>query len=487
MNLRKRIILILLFILFIPFVVNAENCEPEKITIESITIKNKSEKVLEKEAPIINGNQINLNIQMEEVGDFIEYKVTIKNDSKDNYEIDKNILNITSDYIDYSFNLEDNSNLIGPGETKTGYLKTSYNAAVLEDLFVDGIYNENKNLAINLSTASSTNNDIKNPDTGIKSTLVVLFTTLFIIITATYITVKKNRYIEYMIFILGISIAIPYTVNALCKYEINIQSNVEIKNNSKYVVFEKTYNHECCSEEFAEEEPDFCTKTVYKLKYDEGMTWNEWLQSDYNKDENGNYIVKRDGNNSRNNCQWFEYGCFYIGEYAYSRINFSIEEKMVDKSFCLSVAPIAECVSPESEILSSENKTIKAKDIKEGDNIAYYNFDTKSIEIGNVNKVYIHKNATNLIRYTLEDNNYLEVTDYHPIYTSTGWKSYTGRNGYDKPEIGDLVKTNTEYKKIIKIETFNEKEDYYDFSIKTSTGKTVNNYYANGILVQGSY
>ena len=147
----------------------------------------------------------------------------------------------------------------------------------------------------------------------------------------------------------------------------------------------------------------------------------------------------------------------------------------------------AECVSPESNILSANNTTIKAKNIKENDKIAYYDFNTNKIEIGTVTKVYIHKDATNLIRYTLSDNTYLEVTDYHPIYTKSGWKSYTGRNGYAKPVIGDQVKTSNGYKSIIKITLFNGREDYYDFQIKGQDGKLVNNYYANGILVEGTY
>ena len=39
-------------------------------------------------------------------------------------------------------------------------------------------------------------------------------------------------------------------------------------------------------------------------------------------------------------------------------------------------------------------------------------------------KTYIHKNATDFIKYILNDGSYIEATDYHPIYTNDGWKSY---------------------------------------------------------------
>ena len=146
-----------------------------------------------------------------------------------------------------------------------------------------------------------------------------------------------------------------------------------------------------------------------------------------------------------------------------------------------------ECVSPESDILSSNGKTIKAKNIKENDDIAYYNFDTNQIEFGKVHKIYIHKDANSFVKYIFEDNTTLDVTDYHPIYTKDGWKSYTNRNGYATPIIGDLVKTNDGYKKLTKIEPSHGKEDYYDFQVMTADGNIVNNYFANGVLVEGSY
>lgn len=149
---------------------------------------------------------------------------------------------------------------------------------------------------------------------------------------------------------------------------------------------------------------------------------------------------------------------------------------------------VAECVLPDSEILvEQEGKTILAKDIKEGDSIAYYNFETEEIEIGQVLKKYVHENATDFVRYTFEDGTYLEATNYHPIYTLQGWKSLTRRNGYDIPLIGDEVKSTSGWKKINKIETWQGNEDCLDFKIISANGTVINNYYANGTLVQGAY
>ena len=149
--------------------------------------------------------------------------------------------------------------------------------------------------------------------------------------------------------------------------------------------------------------------------------------------------------------------------------------------------PWAECVNGNSLISTNlNNKVVLAKDILEGDSIIYYDFETNKLEEGTVSKVYIHKNATNFVRYTFEDGSYLEATDYHPIYTTEGWKSYTRRNGYEVPEVGDKVKTEEGYKTLTKIETYIGNEDCYDFGIVDKEGNRVDNYFANGTLVQSS-
>ena len=63
------ILTIFLFVMFIPFFVNAEICEPEKVTIESIEINKKTSYVTEKSEPIIKGRELNLNLRMVQVGD----------------------------------------------------------------------------------------------------------------------------------------------------------------------------------------------------------------------------------------------------------------------------------------------------------------------------------------------------------------------------------------------------------------------------------
>ena len=70
---KKIIIPILLFMMFIPLLVNAEICNQDKISISLITIEESSDNVTEIDKATANGKNINLNLSMSEVGDNIKY------------------------------------------------------------------------------------------------------------------------------------------------------------------------------------------------------------------------------------------------------------------------------------------------------------------------------------------------------------------------------------------------------------------------------
>ena len=208
---------------------------------------------------------------------------------------------------------------------------------------------------------------------------------------------------------------------------------------------------------------------------EKGMTWEEWIDSAYNT------------------IGAFNAGNMVVVPNKSGAISLTGEEALdikaeINSNFNYKIWGLAECVYPDSEILTgTDGKTTLAKEIKENDDIAYYDFNENVVKIGKVSKVYVHKEATNFVKYTFEDGSYLQATDYHPIYTKEGWKSLTNRNGYEKPEKGDLVKTERGWKKVIEIEEYTGKEDCYDFEIVTENGIKIDNYFANGTLVQGAY
>ena len=235
---RKILLLILFFLIFIPFLVDAETCDTDKITIENLTVERKTDNVEELSEATSSNKNINLNLSMNEVGDYIEYKFVVKNDSKEDYELDKNNLNINSDYISYSFETDDNSNIVKANSSKNAYIKIEYKNAVPEDAFESGTYNDHKTMTLQLLT----DNNISNPNT--KSQLYILIVMfIFCLSGIAYIFLRK-KYVKFMILLLGISVIIPFSVYALCKCDMTINSTIRIKNNYFYTTaFGIEYKH----------------------------------------------------------------------------------------------------------------------------------------------------------------------------------------------------------------------------------------------------
>ena len=221
---KKYLKLIILLIIFIPILVNAETCDNNKISISSITLDSKSNNVEEISNATASGKNINLNISMSNVGDNIEYKIVVKNDSNEDYELDKKSLNLNTDYINYSFETDDSSNIVKANSYKNVTLRVEYKTEVPENQFENGSYNDKNNLVVQLSS----NNTIKNPNTGVQSHILLVLIILLLSVSI-YVLLKKKKYAKLMILVIGTIIIVPISVYAICKYGIKIESNIVIK------------------------------------------------------------------------------------------------------------------------------------------------------------------------------------------------------------------------------------------------------------------
>ncbi len=229
---KKKIYLFLLFIMFIPFYVKAETCDTNKVSISSISIEQKSDNVKEIDEVKTNGKNINVNLSMSDIGDNIEYKIIVKNDSKEDYVIDNNSLNINSKYLDYSLKAKDNSNVVKSNTSKTIYLKIVYKNKVPNQDFDSGTYNDNKTIKVNLMTKDTTN-AVDNPNTKVLS-YIVIFIILLIINTSSYMILRNKKNTKLIILIFTLVTLIPISIHALCSIELNIKSNITIVD-SQYV------------------------------------------------------------------------------------------------------------------------------------------------------------------------------------------------------------------------------------------------------------
>ena len=234
---KKFLVILLLFLL--PILVDAEVCDTNKISIESIELEDKSVLTDELAGASVNGKSINLNLSMAEVGDNAKYKIVVNNESNEDYEIDNSSLNSDSDYIDYQIETDDNSNIVNAHSKKTVYLKVKYKNKVPATSYVDGKYNNNSTLVVNLSSdnngaeidktveniPAAEKTAIEVPDTEAKTFLIVI-SVLVAALLITYLIVNKKTF-SIFILLIGILI-IPVVTNAICKCDLKVDSSIQI-------------------------------------------------------------------------------------------------------------------------------------------------------------------------------------------------------------------------------------------------------------------
>ena len=219
----KRVLqLIIICILFIPLLVNAETCDNNKVSISSITVDDKSTNVEELNEANVEEKDVNLNLNMSNVGDNIKYRIIIKNDSNDDYLLNKNSIKVSSDYIDYSIESSDNNNVVKAKTAKAFYLNVLYKNQVPDNVFENDSFNDNVTMKLNLSSGN-----VENPNTGIKYFVFILFViTTMIVMFFIFKKKRKNNRFEFLI--IGLVLLIPISVRALCNVDININSSIKI-------------------------------------------------------------------------------------------------------------------------------------------------------------------------------------------------------------------------------------------------------------------
>ncbi len=257
--------LLLLLILFIPFMVNAEDeTNEEELTIEKIEFVEKTDDAEIIEESTFEGKKINLNIRFNNINDYIKYKITLKNNTDKDYDI--NSEQDLTEYVKVGFEpLSEDDNVLEANSTKEVYFIISYYKEVpVENFLVSNSYTTEdvKTIEFNIKEDKIIVEG-KNPYT--KTALPIVLTLLAISGIATILLIVKKKSIKAFVIVavLGI-ITIPLTIYALEQMSIEVESKIEIKHYSFFF-----------GEAWSE------SGTVEYL-FDKGMTWHDFLESDYN-------------------------------------------------------------------------------------------------------------------------------------------------------------------------------------------------------------
>ena len=203
---------------------------------------------------------------------------------------------------------------------------------------------------------------------------------------------------------------------------------------------------------------------------EEGMTWGEWVNSLFNKD---NFIV--------------ESSLIKRGDVKVEKNNKYVKETdliIMDTSYTTTVC----CFDAGSKVLMADGTTKNIEDVKVGDLVMSLNEDTGEYIVQRVTGTVINKNSTDLVYVHLSDGTKIGMRAYHPLLTTEGWKSLRpnsfdlaleGLDNLSLLEVGDTLVGYEENVTVVSIEQRPEVENYYTYNLSV---EGYHNYIVEGIV-----
>ena len=246
----KKVLLLLVILLFPAFVFAKENVE-----IKEATLVEKSDKVGETKPIHFEGLKIDFFLKFVDVEDYAEYKIVVKNNTNTPYEIANAKEFGSGDFIKYEYLSEDNSRIIKANEEKEFFIKIIYQSPVDDNDFVNGVYVENNNMELNLSNE-------ENPKTNTRAMIILLLVLGFVIISIGISSGRKE--ITYLLLIVWM---IPLSIYAYEKLSLTVTAEVEVRQEGTFVI------RTVACEERMEHEKTFT--------FERGMTFAEYDKSVY--------------------------------------------------------------------------------------------------------------------------------------------------------------------------------------------------------------
>ena len=209
--------LFLFLFLLLPISVFAwDSCNSDNVIIENISMVDSDGYVVENNSASTNGKMVSTDVKLYDVGDSITYNIKLKNNSGEDYSLDKIFTN--SDNVKYEI-ISDNNKLLSK-EEKDVKLKITYTKKVDDSMYKSGKYIENRELDMVIT------NSIKNPITSsINKIIVILLLIVFLLISSLLI----KRDIKNSSLLLLLLLFIPVFVKAECRYVLRINSNIVLK------------------------------------------------------------------------------------------------------------------------------------------------------------------------------------------------------------------------------------------------------------------
>ncbi len=272
MKRRYGYIFIILVGLIFPFFVDAK----EKVSITSVESRENGGVYEQFETPTFEDLTINFKGWFANVGESVHYKIVFKNDDNKDYQFadfkeeDGQFPSIDyskSEYISYSLYCE-TGYTISANSTKECNMAISYIKEIPTELLTQvGGFTESNNITVKLDNGEKV---VGNPKTGFTMSFIVIIVSGLVATSIILVSLKKKK-LNALVLLLALGI-VPLSVYAASLISININSEISIS----YGAGTTGTN------------PSFCYFEAgnYSLhEYEDGMTWMQYMSSDYNTEE----------------------------------------------------------------------------------------------------------------------------------------------------------------------------------------------------------
>ena len=231
-------------------------------------------------------------------------------------------------------------------------------------------------------------------------------------------------------------------------------------------------------------------KEQYTIEFKDGMTWGEWINSDYNTINgyvyNTNIVTIKDSDGSLGHVFNNSTDDYY--DYNYVRKNDKI---VANKTYYINYWYC--CFAEGTQVLVNfDGTTRNIEDIKIGDTVISYSTERNENYESIVHNNHMNTKATEMAKIICEDGTELVMTTYHPLYTKEGWKSLTNHNGYPTLTENDTLKTIDDWSPIKSIEmyTLEKPVTVYTLDVRDKDEIVDNDindaFYANGVLAHNA-
>ena len=223
------VMILIISLMFIPNVYASNN-----IKIDSVSLVDKSENVIELSKPTINDMSLGFDISYLNLGDYAKYKVVITNTSSRDYYINNETKFKSSDYLTYKYEFNEKTSVVKKNSSITVFITITYNKLVPVEKLKNGMYIENNAMSVDLTDVI-----LSNPKTY--TNVILLLVLLVTMIVFTIIKIYDKKIIKVNLLLIGL-LLIPLSTFALEKITINVTTKITIEEARNFIETRYTTN-----------------------------------------------------------------------------------------------------------------------------------------------------------------------------------------------------------------------------------------------------